>query len=145
MTDQVSIGGDYFNSIHTLTIKSFLDYELGDNATFHTDLRFFGGLWNRSGILKAGAKEVSERAGEEIKLPEDDSFKLENLEGMMKWNMALLFDLNDDWAMGVYGYNLLGDPQSKHAGRTQQITAYRQSEIFTVDVRTFAMQLTRNF
>lgn len=153
MTEQVSIDGNFFNSIHTLTAKAFVDVELGENATFHTDVRYFGGLWNRDGLINAGAQEITDRARangsiqpwETIDLPEDDSFKLDNLNNMIKWNMALLFDLNDDWSMGVYGYNLLGDPMSKHAGRTQQITAFRQAEVFTVDVRTFAVQLARNF
>lgn len=140
LSDQISIDGSYFNSIQAFTAKAFADWTVAEGVTFHTDVRYFGGFWNRWDIYK---KAVEDKAT--VVIPTTNDFALDNLEGAIKWNIAAQFTLNQQWKLSLFGNNLLGDPTNANAARAQQTTASWQADYFTVDVRSFAAELTRSF
>lgn len=140
LSDQISIDGSYFNSIQALTAKAFADWTVTEGVVFHTDVRYFGGFWNRWDIFYKAQQDKAT-----VVLPTTNDFALDNLEGAVKWNIAAQFSLNPQWKLSLYGNNLLGDPTNANAGRAQQTTASWQADYFTVDVRSFAAELSRSF
>lgn len=128
---QVSHDGYNFNSLHTLTTKFYGDYQIFDYLTLHSDLRVFWGL--------VGRQTLHDEQGSQYNFMKIDS------EPMSKWNVSMLFNLEDDLMVGVYGYDLLGEDDNIHSVRWQQMAAESQMGLYTVDQRTYAVKVTKKF
>lgn len=135
VANQITADGYNFNSLHTLTTKYYADYALLDYLTFHTDLRLFHGLRGRQ-VVNAQHEENNGRSINFLGIDQDI---------MAKWNMAFLFNFDDELQVGLYGYDLLAEDDNLHAARWQQMSAPRQAGVFTVDQRTYAIKVTQKF
>ncbi|ERP30972.1 TonB-dependent receptor plug domain-containing protein [Chitinivibrio alkaliphilus] len=136
MADQVSDDGRYFNSLHTGTVKTYIDWSPMDFLTLHTDARLFFGLWGREGI-----QESFEESDDAEFLGVADPFR----QPIAKWNTSAHFDIGDDMELGLFVYDILGQDDNIHSVRWQQMAAPRQAGLFTTDQRTFAIQLKKFF
>jgi hypothetical protein len=135
--DQISHDGRFFNSLHTVTMKTFLDWRIQDYLLFHTNARVFFGLWGRRGIEESFEQQYSSIDYLGISQP----FRMP----MVKWNCALHFSLKNDLTLSVFAYDLLGNSDNIHGVRWHQMAAPVQSELYTVDQRTFALKLRKEF
>jgi outer membrane receptor protein involved in Fe transport len=129
----VSADGFGFNNLHTVVSKGYLDMPFYKRKlNFHTDLRVFWGLTARQTII------------DNLNVPEN-RFKGIQESPMLKWNASLRYRFDNGMYVGLYGYNLLGEEDNIHSLRWQQMVDDSQMGLFSVDQRTWSLEVGKRF
>ncbi len=144
MSTQVSADGKYFNNLHTLSTKLFVDFHPFDYLTLHSDARFFWGLWGRSPIHQ---EYIAASGGDYnfLNMANLDGSLFDGYVPMTKLNLSLHFHLPQECDIGLFAYDLLGSVDNRHAVRWQQLSKREQNEYYTVDQRSFAVKISKKF
>jgi len=146
----ITSDGINFLNLATNTTKLFLDYKPVDWFTFHTDLRIFWSLSGRTGIYKPET--------------ENDNFQYWNIwkHSIKKLNSSIHFNVNDEWTVSLFAYNILGidnaidswkqgDAIADISGsvintiRWQQMSNTDQKGLVSSDQRSFKLNITKTF
>lgn len=137
---QVSADGHYYNNLHTVITKGVVDWSPHEKITIHTDARIFWGLWGRRPIHDEYVEEANGNV-EFFNFASDRTY----FRPTVKWNAAISANLKNDKTITLYGYNLLGTAENQDGARWHHMTAASQLGYYTLDQRSFALQLTKKF
>ncbi len=137
--DAITVDGTNFLSLSTHTTKLFANYKPLSNITLHSDVRVFWALAGRDSTFSANEK---------------DGFEFLNIsrEPSIKWNASAHFALPSDWTVSLFVYDILGVNDYQDGGalatntlRWQQSYDPNASDIFTQDLRSYAIELKKAF
>ncbi|MBK9578442.1 MAG: TonB-dependent receptor plug domain-containing protein [Fibrobacteres bacterium] len=137
--DAITVDGTNFLSLSTHTTKLFVNYKPLSNITLHSDVRVFWGLAGRDSIFSADEKNGFE-------------FLDISRSPSTKWNASLHVALPESWTVALYAYDILGVNDYKDGGalatntlRWQQAYGTDAKDIFTQDLRSYAIELKKAF
>ncbi len=134
ITDQITVDGDNFLNLVTNISKAYVDIEFVQGLMFHTDMRMFWGLKGRT--------QLNDK---------DPQFEYLGIDSdlMVKWNMSLHWVFGNDFRVSAYAYDILADNEggaAAHSLRWQQSgNSKEHTDLFGVDQRSFALQLSKDF
>jgi outer membrane receptor protein involved in Fe transport len=133
--DQITADGTNFLSLNTNVSKLWVNVKPLSWFTVHNDFRVFWGLAGRDSIYKADEAVGYNYLGI-------------TTDPVMKWNASVHAALPNDWSVGVYAYDILGEQEGTLAGhstRWQQMGGADQKEIYAMDLRSFAIDVKKAF
>lgn len=132
--DQITSDGNNFINLSTNVSKLYLTYKpnFAPFITLHTNLRAFWALSGRTDLYKEDEKK---------------GFNYLNITSspMFKWNTSLHCNLPENFMVSFYAYDILGQSDNLNAVRWQQSAFPDQKDLYTVDQRSFAIKLEKNF
>ncbi len=129
--DGITVDGSNFVNLATNTTKLFLDYKPVPFLTFHTDVRVFWGLKGRQVIHEQN--------------PQFPDLGIQT-NAVVKWNVSFHCNPSENWHVGFYVYDVLGTKNNPiHSLRWQQRATPEQTDLYSVDLRSFAVKLDYTF
>ncbi len=136
VADQITGDGTNFYSLATHVTKFWVNVKPLSWFTIHSDVRIFWGLAGRDSIYQADQKAGYDNQDVGVN-------------PITKWNVSLHAKLPSDWTVGVYAYDILGEATGSLAAnsfRWQYLgVASGQKDLYTMDLRSFAMDVKKSF
>jgi hypothetical protein len=138
--EQVTRDGENFLSLSTHVSKFHADYSPWPWLTLHTDARIFWGLWGREGIYAEDEKLGFNSLGIQT-------------DAMTKWNASLHMQLPADLRVSLHVYDILGVDKGTAGGndlaihtlRWHQMGTTDQKDLYSLDQRSYALQVEKSF
>lgn len=137
--DNVTQDGSTFYSLNSNVSKLYANYHPNSTVTLHTDFRVFWGLTGRDSAYNA-----DEAKGY--------NYLSINTDPSIKWNASAHFKLPQDWTVSLFVYDILGVNDSNgdatlatNTARWQQMGAPGQNEVYSVDLRSYAINIKKAF
>jgi outer membrane receptor protein involved in Fe transport len=131
INDVITQDDKNFQNLATNISKLFVTFAPRPYLTFHTNLRLFWGLTGRKDGDAADAAQGFNNLDVATK-------------PMLKWHASVSVRLPQQVRLSFFAYDILGDATSRNAVRWQQMAAASQKGYFTVDQRSFFLQLERD-
>ena len=135
VAEQITSDGENFLSLATNVTKLYLDWRPVRWASFHSDVRVFWGLPGRDSICAYEESLGATTWG----ISQDP---------IAKWNASASFRFDGDLAVSFFVYDILGSADDRwvaHTLRWQQMGTGEQTDLYSVDIRSYAMRVEKAF
>ena len=125
----ISADGQNFTSLAKNCTKLFVDFIPNQWLTLHSNLRIFHGLEGRKLLYNQNYPD------------------LETLnKAIIKWNASIQLKANEQLNLGLYIYDILGTASNaRHTIRWQQYGTSDQTDLYSIDFRSYRISLKYNF